>query len=51
MESQPRASGGKEGRSSDEIVYELSEMVINSIIQVIKTDEANQALFRVSYFP
>lgn len=47
MESQPRASGGTEGKSSDEIVFELSEMVIASILEVIKFDDAHQALFKV----
>lgn len=48
MESQPRASGGTEGKSSDDIVFELSEMVKNTIMDVIKTDEAQPALFKVS---
>lgn len=48
MESQPRTSGGTEGKSSDDIVYELADMVIGSIIERIKTDDANLHLFKVS---
>lgn len=46
-ESQPRASSGTEGRSSDEIVYELAEMVIASIIPKIQTEEVRMSLFSV----
>lgn len=47
MESQPRTSGGTEGRSSDEIVYELADNVINSIITFISTEDANVFMFKV----
>lgn len=47
MESQPRASSGSEGKSSDDIVYELAEMVISSIIPKIQTEEVNLNMFKV----
>lgn len=47
MESQPRTSAGTEGRSSDDIVYELADSVINSVITKIITDEAHLSLFKV----
>lgn len=47
MESQPRASGGAEGKSSDDIVYELADTVINSIKTFISTEEANIHMFKV----
>lgn len=48
MESQPRASGGTEGRSSDDIVYELADFVIHSIITFISTEDANVHMFKVN---
>lgn len=50
MESQPRASGGETGKSSDDIVYELADMVINTILTKIQTDEANINLFKVNLY-
>ncbi|KAF2878695.1 hypothetical protein ILUMI_27474 [Ignelater luminosus] len=46
MESQPRSAGGTEGKSSDEIVYELAEGVINAILTVITTDETHPNLYK-----
>ncbi|KAJ8943600.1 hypothetical protein NQ318_006602 [Aromia moschata] len=46
MESQPRASGGTEGKSSDDIVYDLAETVIAAIMQKIPMDDANVKLFK-----
>ncbi|XP_023013028.2 dynein heavy chain at 16F isoform X2 [Leptinotarsa decemlineata] len=46
MESQPRAAGGSEGRSSDDIVYELADSVINDIVPKITTEDANIYLFK-----
>ncbi|CAH1180440.1 unnamed protein product [Phaedon cochleariae] len=46
MESQPRAAGGSVGRSSDDIVYELADVVIASIIPKISTEDANIYLFK-----
>lgn len=50
MESQPRTSGGAEGRSSDDIVYELADTVINSIITFISLEDANIFMFKVNFF-
>lgn len=47
MESQPRTSGGAEGKSSDDIVYELADTVINSILTFISTEDANIHMFKV----
>lgn len=47
MESQPRSAGGVEGKSSDEIVFELAEGVINAILKVISTEEAHPKLYQV----
>ncbi|GJQ70897.1 hypothetical protein Trydic_g814 [Trypoxylus dichotomus] len=46
MESQPRASRGGTGKSRDEIVFELSDMIITTIIEEINSDDAHQALFK-----
>lgn len=48
MESQPRSSVGVEGKSSDDIVYELADSVINTIITSISTEDANIYMFKVS---
>ncbi|CAH0547855.1 unnamed protein product [Brassicogethes aeneus] len=45
MESQPQTSGGAEGASSDEIVYELAENVIATILPKILTDDINVKMF------
>ncbi|KAG5888365.1 hypothetical protein JTB14_033502 [Gonioctena quinquepunctata] len=45
MESQPRTAAVAEGKSSDEIVYELAEDVLNDIIPKISTDDAKITLF------
>lgn len=47
MECQPRSDGGGEGKSSDEIVYELADSVINAIIPQIQQEEVNIYLFKV----
>ncbi|XP_076263714.1 dynein heavy chain at 16F [Rhynchophorus ferrugineus] len=46
MESQPRSEGGGEGKSSDEIVYELADNVINAVITKIPMDDVNIYLFK-----
>ncbi|ERL87542.1 hypothetical protein D910_04933 [Dendroctonus ponderosae] len=46
MECQPRSDGGGEGKSSDEIVYELADSVINAIIPQIQSEEVNIYLFK-----
>ena len=50
MESQPRSEGGSEGKSSDEIVYELADGVINTILTKIQTEEVNIYMFKVKKY-
>ncbi|KAF5272727.1 hypothetical protein FQA39_LY07754 [Lamprigera yunnana] len=45
MECQPNISIGGEGKSSDEIIFELANTVISSIIKKIVTDNAHDKLF------
>ncbi|XP_017780151.1 PREDICTED: dynein heavy chain 6, axonemal [Nicrophorus vespilloides] len=45
MESQPRTSGGGEEISTDDVVYELAETVITTILPKIKMDDANAKMF------
>ena len=47
MESQAKISTGGEGKSSDDIVSELSEVIVNSIITVVSTEDAQPSLFTV----
>ncbi|XP_022919976.1 dynein axonemal heavy chain 6 [Onthophagus taurus] len=46
MESQPRAGGSGGGKSSDEIVFELSEMVLETIIKKISMEEPFPSLMK-----
>ncbi|XP_050294811.1 dynein axonemal heavy chain 6 [Anthonomus grandis grandis] len=46
MESQPRSEGGGDGKSSDEIVYELAEHVREVILKKIETEELNIYMFK-----
>lgn len=48
MESQPRSSVSAEGKSSDDIVFELADNVINTIITFISTEDANIYMFKVT---
>lgn len=47
MGSQPRSEAGGEGKSSDEIVYELADSVLNTVIPKIETEDVNIYLFKV----
>uniref|UniRef100_A0A1Y1M3F1 Dynein heavy chain AAA lid domain-containing protein n=1 Tax=Photinus pyralis TaxID=7054 RepID=A0A1Y1M3F1_PHOPY len=47
IDCQPSTSGGGEGKSADEIAFELAEGVIQSIIKKIYTDNAHPHLFKV----
>lgn len=47
MEVQPRESAGAEGKSSDEIAYELADMIKERIMTKIDPDEAHPILVRV----
>ena len=42
---QPRLGGGSGGKSNDEIVYELSESILEKIIEKLDIDEAKQEMF------
>lgn len=46
MECQPRSEGGGEGKSSDDIVFELADGVISAVMTVIPIEDANVYLFR-----
>ncbi|XP_031357040.1 dynein heavy chain 6, axonemal isoform X2 [Photinus pyralis] len=46
IDCQPSTSGGGEGKSADEIAFELAEGVIQSIIKKIYTDNAHPHLFK-----
>lgn len=48
MEIQPRIADGAEGKSSDEIVFELAEMIKERIMTRIDVDDARPSLLRVS---
>ncbi|XP_075229380.1 dynein heavy chain at 16F [Lycorma delicatula] len=46
LEVQPKESAGVEGKSSDEIVYELAEVIIGKIIKKINEDDAHPSLLK-----
>lgn len=46
LESQPRSGGGETGKSSDQIVYEFSDKVVEMIKPKISTDEPHNSLFK-----
>lgn len=48
MEVQPREAGGGEGKSSDEISFELADMIKERIMMKIDPDDAHPSLLRVS---
>ena len=45
LEVQPRLGGGSGGKSNDEIVYELSESILEKIIEKLDIDEAKPEMF------
>lgn len=47
MEVQPRQVVGGEGKSTDEIVYELADIIKERIIPSINLDEAHPTLLKV----
>lgn len=47
MEVQPREAGGGEGKSSDEIAFELADMIKERIMMKIDPDDAHPSLLRV----
>lgn len=48
MEVQPRASTGTEGKSSDDIVYEAAQAILDSLIVKLDQDEIFPELVKVS---
>ncbi|KAK5640059.1 hypothetical protein RI129_010870 [Pyrocoelia pectoralis] len=46
LDCQPSTSGGGEGKSADEIVFELSDGVIQCILKKIYTDNAHPRLYK-----
>lgn len=49
LESQPRMSSGDTGKSSDDIVYELADMIMDVIAKKIESDEPYPPLFKVIF--
>lgn len=47
MDIQPRESAGVEGKSSDDIVYELSDMIISRILTKIDREQARISAIKV----
>lgn len=47
LESQPRVATGDTGKSSDDIVYELSEVILESISPKIAAEDPHPSLFKV----
>uniref|UniRef100_A0A1B6CU24 AAA+ ATPase domain-containing protein n=1 Tax=Clastoptera arizonana TaxID=38151 RepID=A0A1B6CU24_9HEMI len=47
MDIQPRESAGVEGKSSDDIVYELSDTIISRIITKIDKDQARASIIKL----
>lgn len=46
LESTHRTGGGESGKSSDSIVYEFSQVVMDRVLKVIQSDEPFQHLFK-----
>lgn len=47
LEVQPRMSGGGGGKSSDEIVNELAESILEKFKFVLDMDKAEQSMFKL----
>lgn len=45
LEVQPRTGGGNQGRTSDEIVYDLAGSILATLPPVIDKSKANDELF------
>lgn len=50
LEVQPRMSTSGSGKTSDEIVYELSESILDKLPDVLDIDKASKELFAVMFF-
>lgn len=48
IEMQPRMSSGTGGKSSDEITYELCEMIQSKVIEFLDIDNASRVMFEVT---
>ena len=47
LDVQPRLGGGSGGKSNDEIVFELSEAILEKIIDKLDIEEAKQDMFEL----
>ena len=45
LDVQPRLGGGSGGKSNDDIVYELSESILEKVIEKLDIDEAKAEMF------
>ena len=48
LEVQPRMSSGGTGKTSDEIVYELSDSILNKLPDLLDIEKAHKSLMEVS---
>ena len=50
LDMQPRMSGSSGGKSSDDIVYELAQSIMDRLPDKLDMDEAKQDMFDVSIY-
>ena len=48
LDVQPRLAGSEGGKTSDEIVYELAENILNRVPEKLDLEKASPELFQVS---
>ena len=48
LEVQPRLSTGGSGKTSDEIVYDLSESILNKLPDVLDMEKVDKSLLEVA---
>lgn len=51
LEVQPRLSTGGSGKTSDEIVYDLSESILNKLPDVLDMEKVDKSLLEVASLP
>ena len=54
LDIQPRVSSGGDGRSNDDIVYELADSILEKLMDKLDIEQANAELFKVRdtiFFP
>ena len=51
LEVQPRMSTGGSGKTSDEIVYDLSESILSKLPDVLDMEKADKSLLEVASLP